>query len=83
MARRSSGRPKGCDYSKYSGAHLLTPNLKETSKATPIDITDDEELNEAIRKLKMRLCASRFTHQDDKTVPVFDDPEQIDCRKHF
>ena len=57
MARRSSGRPKGCDYSKYSGAHLLTPNLKETSKATPIDITDDEELNEAIRKLKMRLCA--------------------------
>lgn len=44
--------PKGLDYSKYSGAYLLTPNKKEASEATQIEITDDVSLIQAITKLK-------------------------------
>lgn len=47
--------PKGKDYSKYADATLLTPNLKEASLATNIEITDDETLKEAIIKLKFDL----------------------------
>ena len=36
--------PKGTDYSKYKGAHFLTPNKKEACEATGIDIKDDESL---------------------------------------
>ena len=34
--------PKGSDYSKYTGAYLLTPNKKEASEAANINITDAE-----------------------------------------
>jgi D-beta-D-heptose 7-phosphate kinase / D-beta-D-heptose 1-phosphate adenosyltransferase len=44
--------PKGLDYAKYKGAYLLTPNKKEASKATGINITDDESLACAIKLLK-------------------------------
>jgi len=44
--------PKGADYSKYKGATLLTPNRKEASLATRIDIVDDKSLLEAGTKLK-------------------------------
>jgi D-beta-D-heptose 7-phosphate kinase/D-beta-D-heptose 1-phosphate adenosyltransferase len=44
--------PKGRNYSKYKGAFLLTPNKKEASEATNIDIIDDESLKIAISKLK-------------------------------
>jgi D-beta-D-heptose 7-phosphate kinase / D-beta-D-heptose 1-phosphate adenosyltransferase len=47
--------PKGHDYSKYAGAYLLTPNLKEASYATNIHITDDNSLERAITKLKL-IC---------------------------
>jgi len=47
--------PKGSDYSKYKGAYLLTPNKKEASRATDIDIKDKTSLKEAIIKLKS-LC---------------------------
>ena len=33
--------PKGSDYSKYKGAFLLTPNKKEASEATNINIKDN------------------------------------------
>jgi D-beta-D-heptose 7-phosphate kinase/D-beta-D-heptose 1-phosphate adenosyltransferase len=36
--------PKGTDYSRYRGATLLTPNRKEASLATGIDIHDDKSL---------------------------------------
>jgi D-beta-D-heptose 7-phosphate kinase / D-beta-D-heptose 1-phosphate adenosyltransferase len=36
--------PKGTDYSKYKGAHFLTPNKKEACEATGINIIDDESL---------------------------------------
>ena len=44
--------PKGLDYSKYKGAYLLTPNKKEASEATGINITDDASLAFAIKQLK-------------------------------
>ena len=44
--------PKGLDYSKYKGAYLLTPNKKEASEATGINITDDASLACAIIQLK-------------------------------
>jgi len=47
--------PKGTDFSKYSGAYLLTPNRKEASAATGIHITNEEELSRALRCLKHEL----------------------------
>ena len=47
--------PKGEDYSKYTGATLLTPNKKEAILATKIDIVDNNSLNEALIKLKIDL----------------------------
>ena len=40
--------PKGIDYLKYKGAYLLTPNKKEASEATKINIVDDASLTKAI-----------------------------------
>jgi len=44
--------PKGTNYSKYKGAYLLTPNKKEASEATKINIIDTTSLNNAITQLK-------------------------------
>jgi D-beta-D-heptose 7-phosphate kinase/D-beta-D-heptose 1-phosphate adenosyltransferase len=44
--------PKGLDYSKYKGAYLLTPNKKEASEATQVNIKDEESLAQAITQLK-------------------------------
>jgi D-beta-D-heptose 7-phosphate kinase/D-beta-D-heptose 1-phosphate adenosyltransferase len=44
--------PKGSDYSKYTGAYLLTPNKKEAAQAANIEINDAESLNRAITYLK-------------------------------
>jgi D-beta-D-heptose 7-phosphate kinase/D-beta-D-heptose 1-phosphate adenosyltransferase len=44
--------PKGSDYSKYSGATLLTPNKKEASLATGININSEDSLHRAITELK-------------------------------
>ncbi len=44
--------PKGSDFSKYKGAHLLTPNKKEAILATGIEIESDETLTKALLELK-------------------------------
>ena len=44
--------PKGSDFSKYKGAFLLTPNKKEASEATKINIQDNVSLKDAIVKIK-------------------------------
>jgi len=44
--------PKGLDYSKYKGAYLLTPNKKEASEATKINIEDKASLTKAIARIK-------------------------------
>jgi len=70
--------PKGHDYSKYKGAYLLTPNIKEASEATQINITDDTSLNQAIIQLKSQcdLDVSLIT-LSDKGVAVYDDEFRI------
>ncbi len=66
--------PKGVNYSKYSGAHLLTPNKKEAIEATGIDIVDDESLKEALLWLKneCELDRSMITLSEDG-IAIYDD----------
>lgn len=44
--------PKGLDFSKYQGINLIKPNKKEASLATGIDITDNESLLQACKKIE-------------------------------
>jgi D-beta-D-heptose 7-phosphate kinase / D-beta-D-heptose 1-phosphate adenosyltransferase len=39
--------PKGLDFKKYSGVTMITPNKKEASLASNIEITDDHSLSQA------------------------------------
>ena len=66
--------PKGLNYSKYKGAYLLTPNKKEASVATQINIQDDASLKEAIVQLKSQceLDVSLITLSEDG-VAIYDD----------
>jgi D-beta-D-heptose 7-phosphate kinase / D-beta-D-heptose 1-phosphate adenosyltransferase len=66
--------PKGLDYSKYTGAYLLTPNKKEASEATQITIKDDESLTQAITQLKTQcdLDISLIT-LSEQGVAIYDD----------
>lgn len=66
--------PKGKDYSKYKGAHFLTPNKKEACEATGIDIIDDESLLRAGEWLRREceLELSMITLSEDG-IAIFDD----------
>jgi D-beta-D-heptose 7-phosphate kinase/D-beta-D-heptose 1-phosphate adenosyltransferase len=70
--------PKGLDYSKYKNAFLLTPNKKEASEATNIDIEDNKGLKEAITSLKdqCNLQHSLIT-LSDQGVAIFDSDLRI------
>jgi len=71
--------PKGSDFSKYSGAYLLTPNKKEAVVATGIEIRDKESLERALLVLKneCNLGVSMITLSEDgiathdKKVEIF------------
>jgi len=65
--------PKGTDYSKYRGAHMLTPNKKEASEATGIRIVDDATLEAALLSLKEQcdLERSMITLSEDG-IAIFD-----------
>ncbi len=66
--------PKGLDYSKYKGAYLLTPNKKEASEATKVDINDNASLSQAITQLKTQcdLDVSLIT-LSEQGVAIYDD----------
>jgi D-beta-D-heptose 7-phosphate kinase / D-beta-D-heptose 1-phosphate adenosyltransferase len=70
--------PKGKDYSKYKGAFLLTPNKNEASKATGINIQDEETLTNAIFQLKSDcdLDISIIT-LSDQGIAVYDNEFRI------
>lgn len=51
--------PKGRDYSKYKGATILTPNLKEASLAANIEINSSKDL---LNTGKTLLNATRTKH---------------------
>ncbi|CAA6800241.1 MAG: ADP-heptose synthase (EC / D-glycero-beta-D-manno-heptose 7-phosphate kinase [uncultured Sulfurovum sp.] len=71
--------PKGEDYTKYSGAYLLTPNKKEAIEASKIEIKDEASLLVAITKLKneCQLSIGLITLSEDG-IAIFDD----NLRKH-
>ena len=66
--------PKGTDYLKYKDAFLLTPNKKEASIATKINIIDDVSLTNAIVKLKSicNLDVSLITLSEGG-IAIYDD----------
>ncbi len=66
--------PKGKDYSKYRGAHLLTPNKKEAQEATGIEIRDDDSLKDALLWLKRNceLDRSMITLSEDG-IAIYDE----------
>ena len=71
--------PKGEDYSKYSGAYLLTPNKKEAIEASKVNIKDKATLLEAITKLKndCSLAIGLITLSEDG-IAIYDE----ELRKH-
>ena len=70
--------PKGVDFSKYKGAYLLTPNQKEASEATQINIKDKSSLIKTITKLKndYDLDVSLITLSEDG-IAIFDNKFRI------
>ena len=74
MAKKTLVDPKGLDYSKYKGAYLLTPNKKEASEATQINIKDNASLTKAITQLKTKfeLNISLIT-LSEQGVAIYDD----------
>jgi D-beta-D-heptose 7-phosphate kinase/D-beta-D-heptose 1-phosphate adenosyltransferase len=70
--------PKGLDYSKYKGAYLLTPNKKEASEATQVNIKDDASLTQAITQLKTEcnLDVSLIT-LSEQGVAIYDNKLRI------
>jgi len=66
--------PKGSDYTKYSAAYLLTPNKKEASEATGINISDEKSLKNALVYLKesFNLNVSLITLSEDG-IAILDD----------
>ena len=43
--------PKGLDFKKYAGAYLITPNKKETARASGVEIVDESSLTKAVHLL--------------------------------
>jgi len=70
--------PKGTDFSKYKGAYLLTPNKKEASEVTRIDIKDDVSLTKALVKLKSEynLGVSLIT-LSEQGIAIYDEKLSI------
>lgn len=66
--------PKGEDYTKYSGAYLLTPNKKEAIEASKIEINDEASLLQAITKLKneCQLAIGLITLSEDG-IAIYDE----------
>lgn len=70
--------PKGKDYSKYSGAYLLTPNKKEAELASGIEIENDDNLKEALQTIKdvANLEVSVITLSENG-ISILEDKEVI------
>jgi len=65
--------PKGLDFSKYKGAYLLTPNKKEASESTKVNIKDNASLTKAIVQIKTEceLDVSIIT-LSEKGIAIYD-----------
>ena len=70
--------PKGEEFSKYSGAYLLTPNKKEAILASKVDIVDTKSLKRALKSLKAscNLGISLITLSEEG-IAIFDEEMEI------
>ena len=66
--------PKGLDFTKYSGVHLVTPNKKEASLASGIEIVDDSSMFEAGQRLLQITGAERVLITCGKEGMAYIDP---------
>jgi D-beta-D-heptose 7-phosphate kinase/D-beta-D-heptose 1-phosphate adenosyltransferase len=66
--------PKGLDFSKYAGITLLTPNKKEASLASGIEITDPKSLASAGRRLLEKSGIEKLLITCGKDGMVFFEP---------
>jgi D-beta-D-heptose 7-phosphate kinase/D-beta-D-heptose 1-phosphate adenosyltransferase len=70
--------PKGSDYSKYTGAFLLTPNKKEASEFTKIKIKDNNTLLKAAKKIKNELDLSfSLITMSEQGIALYDNELRI------
>jgi D-beta-D-heptose 7-phosphate kinase / D-beta-D-heptose 1-phosphate adenosyltransferase len=70
--------PKGNDYSKYKGAFLLTPNKKEASEITKIEIKDNKTLLDAAKKIKTELDLSiSLITMSEQGIAIFDNELRV------
>lgn len=72
--------PKGFDFSKYSGVSVLTPNQKEASLASGIEITDESTLTEAGKKIIQIAGIDKLLITCGKDGMVFIRPNQAPYR---
>jgi len=70
--------PKGEDFTKYSGAYLLTPNKKEAEIANNIKIENDDKLKEILIKQKetSNLDISLITLSENG-IAILEDKEVV------
>ena len=68
--------PKGFDYTKYSGAALVTPNKKEASQASGIEIEDTNTLHMAGEKILANTRIERMLVTLGKDGMVLFEPDQ-------
>jgi D-beta-D-heptose 7-phosphate kinase / D-beta-D-heptose 1-phosphate adenosyltransferase len=67
ISKKVIADPKGIDYSKYKNCYFITPNKKEASEASGINIIDKTSLSKAIRgfKKELNLTYSLITMSED------------------
>ena len=70
--------PKGSDYSKYKHATMITPNKKEASESTGLDLENLEKVEEAgfMLKEKLSLDTALITLSEDG-IAIFDSNMRI------
>jgi len=67
--------PKGRDYSRYKGATMITPNKTEASLATGVDIHDDNDYQEAARRIfEISKVKKMVITRGAEGMSVFDTP---------
>lgn len=67
--------PKGKDYSKYRGAHVITPNKKEAEAASGVEISDEKDFKAAAKKLfKITGAASVVITRGPEGMSIFEKP---------
>jgi len=66
--------PKGLDFSKYAGLSLLTPNRREASLASGIEISDEKSLAAAGKRLLEKCGVQKILITCGKDGMVFFEP---------